>query len=247
MKSQLLSLDPGHQVSVFDWFHVLLEEISERSRQLKSRQRLGKLFPDVTFCGDGYADSSCVFEDHVTVHAGSRLINSSIGRYSYIAPNCRVKWARIGKFCSIGPGVHVGLGRHPSRGFVSCHPAFYATHNAARVSFVTENVFEEFVDTHVGSDVWIGMGALVLDGVRIGNGAIIGARAVVTRDVAPFAVVGGVPAKLIRFRFSEEQIAFLNDLHWWDKDVDWIREHAPLFRDINQLSQNLGYQPENTL
>jgi virginiamycin A acetyltransferase len=87
----------------------------------------------------------------------------------------------------------------------------------------------------LGSDVWIGWGVTVLSGVRVGNGAIIAARAVVTKDVPPYAIVGGVPARVIRYRFTDAQIAFLQRSAWWNRDDAWLERHADAFADIEQF------------
>ena len=84
----------------------------------------------------------------------------------------------------------------------------------------------------IGNDVWIGEGVTIKGGVRIGDGAIVAMNACVTKDVPPYAIVGGVPAKIIRYRFTDEQIKFLLDFQWWNKSLEWIEKHAEIFVDI---------------
>ena len=83
--------------------------------------------------------------------------------------------------------------------------------------------------------MWIGSGAYIKSGVRIGDGAVIGAGAVVTKDVEPYAIVGGIPAKVIRYRFSREQIEALLNIKWWNKDDKWLEENGKFFVDIQQF------------
>ncbi len=108
-------------------------------------------------------------------------------------------------------------------------------------SYIKENKYNDSVkidnkwDIIIENDVWIGSDVKFLQGIRIGDGAVIGAGALVTKDVAPYAIVGGVPAKLIRKRFSDEDIEFLLELKWWDKGEEWIKENAEYFEDIDIL------------
>lgn len=179
--------------------------------------------------------SNCQFGKYNTVYDGVVLVNVNLGDFTYIAADTAIMNADVGKFCSIGPGVIIGLGKHPSRGFVSTHPAFFSTRRQAQRTFVTESRYKEYGRVRVGSDVWIGARAVVVDGVTIGDGAIVAAGAVVTKDVPDYAIVGGIPARLIRFRFAEEEIARLKQFKWWDRDVAWLRMNAARFNDVHAL------------
>ena len=129
----------------------------------------------------------------------------------------------------------IGLGKHPTRNFVSTHPAFFSSLGQSQVTFSTESVFEEFAKINIGNDVWIGARAIILDCVNIGDGAIIAACAVVTKDVPDYAVVGGVPAKILRYRFEPNEIKFLKEFTWWDKDISWLRENYYQLHDIKNF------------
>lgn len=182
----------------------------------------------------------CELEGRVEIYSNVSLNKCTIGRYTYIAAKTTVNFCSIGRFCSIGHEVKIGLGMHPSRDFVSTSPAFYS-HNFKN-NYVQENnaeLFDEFSFIEIGNDVWIGDRALILAGIKIGDGAIVGAGAVVTKDVEPYSVVGGVPAREIRKRFTREQIDFLIRLQWWKKDDEWIQSKAHLFNDIQNLINNL--------
>ena len=170
----------------------------------------------------------------------SRLIDSSLGSFSYLSDNCTFQKTKIGKYTSIGPNCQVIGGNHPTSIFVSTHPAFYSKTRKAGKCFVQKNKFEEYrhvdserkVMVNIGNDVWIASNVILLAGINIGDGAIVASGAVVTKDVPPYAIVGGVPAKIIRYRFNCEYIAWLLELKWWNKDQQWIESHSEMFEDI---------------
>lgn len=175
------------------------------------------------------------------------IANSIIGYGSYIGDDSYLRRVRVGKYCSIGNEVRILYGTHPTDKFVSTHPAFYSTLKQAGFTWVTKECFqernyaipEEKISVVIGNDVWIAGHVQILEGVKIGDGAIVAAGAVVTDDVPAYAIVGGVPAKIIRWRFDEEERSWLTELQWWDKDEAWIKEHAEDFCDINKLRKNM--------
>ncbi|MBR6188682.1 MAG: CatB-related O-acetyltransferase [Prevotella sp.] len=108
-------------------------------------------------------------------------------------------------------------------------------------TFVKESAFEErqLVDgcsAIIGNDVWIGQDVRIIEGVTIGDGAIVATGAVVTKDVPPYAVVGGVPAKVIRYRFTPEQQALLLQSRWWEQSEEWLQEHVREMQDIKEFT-----------
>lgn len=176
------------------------------------------------------------FSDHNILYGASVVCNSKIGRHTYAAGaslgNCDV-----GAFCSIGPRALVGgLGKHPTT-MISTHPVFYSKLNQSGTSFSDQNYFEEVPRTRIGNDVWIGANVIVLDGVKVGDGAIIAAGAVVTKDVPAYAVVAGIPAKIIKYRFSATEIGLLVKVRWWSLPDETLKSLAALFRgrDVMKL------------
>lgn len=170
---------------------------------------------------------------------GGTIKNGVIGRHSYIAEGYMLDNAKIGCFCSIGHNLKVIASTHPQH-YVSTSPIFYLKKWTCKESFVNEDRFTDKLKTGgysviLGNDVWIGDNVLIKGGCRIGDGAIVGMGSVVTKDVPPYSIVGGVPAKVIRFRFSEEQINQLLSIRWWDKDDEWIRNHAEYMDDIDKF------------
>ena len=159
----------------------------------------------------------------------STVKNSTIGFLSYAGSNTRIENTTIGKYSSIGPNVLIGLGEHPVDR-MSTHPIFYKAFRHVNVKLDGVTPFQEYYKTHIGSDCWIGANVIVRAGVEIGNGAIIAAGSVVTKDVPPFHIFGGNPAKFIRKRFDEETISELQNICWWDWDLQKIQENLHRFK-----------------
>jgi acetyltransferase-like isoleucine patch superfamily enzyme len=159
----------------------------------------------------------------------SVLRNSVVGDFSFIGPSCTLLNTTIGKFCGISKGVNLGAPIHPTQ-FISTSPIFYREVNGTGTRWVLGKKFDDKSGSiFVGNDVWIGFGASIMGGVTIGDGAIIGAHALVTKDVPPYAIVGGVPARVIRYRFSEEVIKLLLELRWWDIPEPKLKKHLDFF------------------
>lgn len=158
--------------------------------------------------------------------------NIIVGRYSYysgyyhghsfndcaryLLPDPGVDRLIIGSFCSIGSGAaFIMAGNQGHRNdWASTFPFYWMPEVAAFTG--ARNGYEAAGDTEIGNDVWIGSEAIIMPGVKIGDGAVVGTRALVTRDVEPYAVVGGNPAKVIRKRFDDQMIAMLLEMKWWD-------------------------------
>jgi acetyltransferase-like isoleucine patch superfamily enzyme len=179
--------------------------------------------------------SSCTFSEYNTLYKYSRLRDVQMGRFSYVGRESQVYHARIGSFTSIGPQVLIGLGEHPSEGFVSTHPMFYSDRGQSNPVIVDKPLFDEMPTTTIGNDVWIGARAILRTGVTIGDGAIIAAGAVVVKDVEPYSIVGGIPAKHIRYRFTPEEIQRIQESNWWQQDLTWLKEHREAMTHISRF------------
>lgn len=157
----------------------------------------------------------------------AQLRYSSLGRYSYLASDACAYYADIGAFCSIASGAIIGGGGH-NLAAVSSSPLFQSGRNLFGKSFAAVD-YAPFQRTVIGSDVWIGTRALILQGVTVGHGAVVGAGAVVTKDVEPYAIVAGNPARVLRKRFDDETIAALLRSAWWERDDAWLTQHGASF------------------
>lgn len=181
--------------------------------------------------------SEVVVGEYVAILGGAILDRVNISDFSYISNDSVVRNAEIGKFCSIGSCVQIGLAPHPSRVFVSTSPAFYSTENpGCTVTFQKSKRFDDAVPrTRIANDVWVGANAIVPGGVRIGTGAIVAAGAVVVKDIPPYAVVGGNPAQVIRYRFPEAYVQLLLKSEWWNWPVEDYFQHTDEFSDIEKF------------
>ena len=182
----------------------------------------------------GRAIRNCTFEKPSKVEAQSTVINSSFGRYSYCGYGCQILNSRIGRFCSISDNVSIGASNHPIN-WVSTSPAFYFGRDSIPKNLAKLKFEPKTVTTVIGNDVWIGRGAFIKEGVTIGDGAIIGMGSVVTKNVKPFEIVAGNPAKNIRYRFDNDTIEELLKIRWWDYEFDQLKKIADHMNDIDEF------------
>lgn len=175
------------------------------------------------------------------INSSSNISSSNVGYATFLGSNCYLPKCKIGRFCSIAPNVRIVVGNHPTSLFVSTHPSFFSTIKQAGFTYVRSNKFIEcsysdldksyYVD--IGNDVWIGSNVTLLNGITIGDGAIVATGAVVTKNLEPYYIYGGVPAKKIGQRFNDSQISYLKEFKWWNKPEEWIKINSEIFIDID--------------
>ncbi|AMR81406.1 CatB-related O-acetyltransferase [Cupriavidus nantongensis] len=216
--------------------------------------------------GFGKRSKPIILEPHLELRAG--LIDADeVGAFTYLGGDGSSfrHVARIGRFCSIAGGIQTGQMEHPTD-MLSMHSmlygnwskvwegspevAAYYSENQALVakamSAAGASIASRSTKIEIGNDVWIGYGALIRRGVKIGDGAVIGSRAVVTKDVPPYAVVGGTPAKVLKYRFPPDVVERLMALRWWDYGLRGLNgiDITDLPGCIDRIEANLqGMQP----
>lgn len=163
----------------------------------------------------------------------SNIVDTTIDRYSYIGSYCTVVNTQIGAFCSIADNCVIGGAMHPVN-WVSSSPVFCKGKNILFTNF-SRHSFETSKRTIIGNDVWIGNYCMIKQGVKIGDGAIIGMGAVVTKDVLPYSIVGGNPAKLIRMRFDDYIISQLLQIDWFHFDDSTLSKQGCLFNNVEEF------------
>jgi acetyltransferase-like isoleucine patch superfamily enzyme len=205
---------------VIDWF------------KYKYSRVIDNLLPNYKLITSKHTINMVYLGNHVKVYPFATLAHSIIGSYTYIAYNAVVVNTIVGKFCSFGPNLVCGSGIHPLNG-ISTHPMFYSINKQNGITLAKQNKVDEIKLTVIGNDVFIGMNVTILDGVSIGHGAVIGAGSVVSKDIPPYAIAIGVPAKVIKYRFDEATIEKLLEKKWWDFSFEKLSEVEKNFFDLN--------------
>lgn len=172
------------------------------------------------------------------IHQRSKADDSEIGDFTYISSDTHIQSATIGKFCSIGPNTVIGYGEHPVN-FISTSPVFYHTGIIFGKTFAEEEKFDRNKRVTIGNDVWIGANVFIKSGVVVGDGCVIAAGAVVVKDMPPYTIAGGVPARVIRPRFPEDIIRSLVEIKWWNWTNDKLQENQSFFvsDDLNLIRE----------
>ena len=167
------------------------------------------------------------------MEAGSQIINSTFDKYSFCGYDCQIINCSIGAFTSIANNVVIGGAMHPME-WVSMSPVFYEGRDSVKKKFA-KYVRPSDPHTVIGNDVWIGEGAILKAGITVGDGAVIGMGSVVTKDIQPYCIYAGNPARLIRKRFSDEIVEVLLEIKWWEWKDNILQERAYLFNNVKKF------------
>lgn len=167
------------------------------------------------------------------IGSGSQLVNTTMGKYSYCGYDCMLINVVIGSYCSLASKIEIGGARHPIE-WVSTSPVFNDSNAIIKYKYSIHHYDENRITT-IGNDVWIGSGVIIKEGVKIGNGSIVAMGSIVTKDIPPYEIWGGNPAKFIRKRFSDEIIAELQNIEWWDFSEEKLKQLAVFVDDIEKF------------
>lgn len=185
---------------------------------------------------------SAIFHSNVhktaKIESGSSVVYSTFGKHSFCGYDCEIFYCDIGSFCSIGNNVKIGGGMHPVE-WVSTSPVFYEGRDSVRAKF-SEHKRIAVERTIIGHDVWIGQGAMIKQGVKIGTGAVVGMGSIVTKDVDPYKIVAGSPAKVIKDRFDIQLANKLLKSKWWDLSDKELKRFAKSFNDPKKFIEEFS-------
>nr|WP_066354376.1 CatB-related O-acetyltransferase [Aliarcobacter skirrowii] len=168
--------------------------------------------------------NNCILDDYSRVAEYASIHNTEVGKYSSLGRYSKITHTKIGKYCSISWDTTINAVGHEIHKLT--------THSFARrpdLGFGVKKDGRRYQKVIIKNDVWIGANSVIMPGITIGNGAIIGAGAVVTKDVPDYAIVVGVPAKIVKYRFEEDIIKRLLELKWWELDPKVIKKHVDLW------------------
>lgn len=169
--------------------------------------------------------------------SGSHINNCTIGKYSYVGNFTNTNYVTIGKFCSISDMCVIGGASHPLD-WVSTSPVFNKNKNCMGIN-LGDHMYFPYSETIIGNDVWIGANVLIKGGISIADGAVIGTGSVVTKNIGPYEIWAGNPAKLIRKRFNDDVIEELLKVKWWDFEEEKLRQYSQYFNDVTKFIEEV--------
>lgn len=186
----------------------------------------------------GRVVQNCRIHPTSKVEAGSEVVNSNFDRHSYCGYYCQILNTDVGSYCSIANNVIIGSGDHPFD-WVGTSPAFYKGRDSIKLK-LSEHERSPAPRVEIGHDVWIGGNALIKGGVRLGTGSVVGMGSVVTRDVAPYEIVAGNPARPLKRRFDDQLVERLLHSKWWECDEVMLTKAAVHARSPVAFLEALG-------
>lgn len=226
----------------------IINRLSNGYRLYKHKKMYGSIFGKRV-----YIDKDTIIEGYINIERQTKIYKCFIGQGTDIASENEWTGCKIGKYSVIGAKCRNITGHHPTSFFVAMNSKFYKPQK--KFGFVSEYIYKDeykFADKEkryyniIGNDVYLTDSVTILEGVKIGNGAVVTPGSVVTKNVPPYAIVRGNPAKVETYRFSPEIIVFLEDLKWWDKDEQWIKDHIKYFSDVKKLKAQVESELKET-
>lgn len=219
-----------------DNFHIENSKIEESVKVYNNARVVNSTLMENVVIADFARVYDSILEENTRAERNNIIVNSRIGRYTYFGKDAYVNNADIGRFCSISWGVTIGPPQHEYNR-VTSHEFLYSDRYSLRPKEIQPAYNQNPQKTIIGNDVWIGADVIIMNGIKVGDGAVIGANATVTKDIPPYAIVVGSPAKVVKFRFEHEIIEELRKIKWWDFSAEFIRENFQLFAldDIRQF------------
>ena len=216
-----------------------MNNFDESARLYKDVVVVGSTLKRLVTIGDHSKVQNSIIDESVIIDRNNYIDSSKVGCHSYTGRNTSIIHSKVGAFCSISWNVTIGGANHDySR--IAQHSFLYHASDTLRPAGC-ESSYDRFSQpVIVGNDVWIAAGAVVTRGVTIGDGSVVGANAVVTHDIPPYAVVTGAPAKVIKYRFEEEIIKELLRLQWWNWSEEKINKHFLILSERSTLEQLKG-------
>lgn len=213
-------------------YQIIESQIGENVRIYKQAEVKNSVIGDSTSIGDYSTIIDCKIEGNSSINRRNYLFRSDIGKFSYTGIGTMILSAFVGRYCSLSWYVSIGGGNHQLDN-VSTYPLWRYKMMDMGIKDQKDNIdfqnrLAKIGRTEIGNDVWFGSKVIVLRGVKIGNGAVIGAGAVVTKDISPYSIVTGVPARTKRKRFDENTIASLERIAWWNWPNELIKQNLEM-------------------
>lgn len=209
---------------------VIDVDMSNNAKIYKNAFVKNCILKENSIIGDFTRTENSIFAENTRVQRNNLIYSAKLGKHSYTGKNCTVWHSNIGKFCSLSWNLSIGAANHDYNR-TTTHSFIYAP----EFGFIdeTEKAYERFDEPcEIGNDVWIAANACIMRDVKIGDGAVIGAGAIVTKDVEPYTIVVGAPAKPIKLRFDKNLIERLLNVKWWDFPDEIIKKNIFLFSNI---------------